>query len=70
MVCVDISMQGKTDLYIIQNTALTAAWYISEILDVYIRSYAFAIGLDFILMNDFSYPHSARVTNKYLRQQI
>ena len=36
---VAISMHGKTDLYIVQNGALTATRYVNEILDVDVRPY-------------------------------
>ena len=52
MVWAYISMQSKTDLYIVQNGKLTAARYVNEILDVYVRPYAGAIGPDFIFMDD------------------
>ena len=66
MVWAGISMQGKTDLYIIENGTFTAVRYVNEILDVYVRPYAGAIGADFILMDDNARPHRANVTNQYL----
>ena len=63
---VGISMQGKTYLHIIENGTLTAVRYVNEILDVYIRPYAGAIGADFILMDDNARPHREHVTNQYL----
>ena len=62
MVWVRISMQGKTDLHIIENDTLTAVRYVNKILDVYVRPYAGAIGADFILMDDNARPHRAHVT--------
>ena len=59
-------MQWKTDLHIIENGTLTAVRYVNEILDVYVRPYAGAIGADFILMEDNARPHRAHVTNQYL----
>ena len=38
-----ISMQGKTDLHIIENGTLTAVYYCKEIFDVYDRPHACAI---------------------------
>ena len=66
MVWARISMQGKTDLHIIENGTLTAVRYVNEILDVYVRPYACAIGADFILMDNNARPHRAHVTNQYL----
>ena len=59
-------MHGKTDLHIIENGTLTAVRYVNEILDVYVRPYAGAIGPDFILMDDNARPHRAHVTNQFL----
>ena len=60
MVCAEGSVHGKTDLHIIQNGTLTAERYCNAILDIYVRPYAGAIGLDFILMDDNARPHRAR----------
>ena len=43
-----ISMQRKTDLHIIENGTLTAVCYVNDILGVYVRQHAGAIGADFI----------------------
>ena len=51
MVWAGISAQGKTDL-LIDNGTLTALRYVNEILDVYVRPYAGAVGENFILMDD------------------
>ena len=59
-------MQGKTDLHNVENGTLTALRYVNEILDVYVRPYAGAIGADFILMDDNARLHRAHVTNQYL----
>ena len=59
-------MQGKTDLQIMINGTLTAVRYVNEILDVYVRPYAGAIGADFILMDDNARTHRAHVTYQYL----
>ena len=52
MVWAGISAQGKTDLHVIDNGTLTALRYVNEILDVYVRPYAGAVGENFILMDD------------------
>ena len=57
MVWAGISMQGKTDLHIIENGTLTAVRYVNEILDVYVRQYAVAIGAEIILMDDNARPY-------------
>ena len=53
-------------LHIIERGTLTAGRYVNQILDVYVRLYAGAIGADFILMDDNARPHRAQVTNQYL----
>ena len=67
MVSADISMQGKTDLLIVQDGTLAAARHVNEILDVYVRPYAGAIGPNFILMDDNARPHRALFTKRYLQ---
>ena len=67
MVWAGISMQGKTDLHIIENGTLMAVRYVNEILDVYVRPYAGTIGADFILMDDNARPHRAHITKQYLK---
>ena len=60
-----ISAQGKTDLHIIENGILTA---VNEILYVHVRTYAGAVGPDFILMDDNARAHRAHITNRYLEE--
>ena len=62
-----ISIQGKTDMYIIQNGTLMATRDVNEILDVYVYTYAGAVSPDFILMDENAHPHRAPVTNEYLQ---
>ena len=68
MVWAGISAQGKTDLHVIDNGMLTALRYVNEILDVYVRPYAGAVGENFILMDDNARAHRARITDQYLEQ--
>ena len=68
MVWAGISAQGKTDLHIIDNGTLMAIRYVNEILDVYVRPYAGAVGENFILMDDNVHAHRARITDQYLKQ--
>ena len=68
MVWAGISAQGKTDLHVIDNGTLTALRYVNEILDVYVRPYAGAVGENFILMGDNARAHRARITDQYLEQ--
>ena len=68
MIWAGISAQGETDLHVIDNGTLTALRYVNEILDVYVRPYAVAVGENFILMNDNARAHRARITDQYLEQ--
>ncbi|GFT70593.1 transposable element Tcb2 transposase [Trichonephila clavipes] len=52
-----ISIDGRTDLYIIRDGPLTARRYRDEILRHIVVPYAAAIGDDFILMDDNCRPH-------------
>ena len=63
-----ISAQGKMDLYVIDNSTLTALRYVNKILDVYVGPYAGAVGENFILMDDNACAHRARITDQYLQQ--
>ena len=47
---------------------MTALRYVNEILDVYVRPYAGAVGENFILMDDNARAHTASITNQYLEQ--
>ena len=69
MVWAGISMGGKTDLYILRQGALNGMRYRDEILDVYVRPYAGAVGDGFVLMDDNAPPHRARVVDDYLEQE-
>ena len=60
---------GRTDMYIVMRGMMTGVRYGDEILDVYVRTYAGAIGPQFILMDDNARPHSARVVEDYLQQE-
>ena len=59
MVWAGISRGGRTDLHIVMRGIMTGVRYRDEILDVYVRPYAGAIGPQFILMDDNARPHRA-----------
>ncbi|GFV27028.1 transposable element Tcb2 transposase [Trichonephila clavipes] len=56
-----ISIDGRTDLYIIRDGPLTAGRYRDWTLRPVVVPYAAAIGDDFILMDDNSRPHRANL---------
>ena len=68
MVWTGISAQGKTNLHVIDNGTLTALRYVNEILDVYVRPYAGAVGENFILRDDNAHAHRARIIDQYFEQ--
>ncbi|GFX11035.1 transposable element Tcb2 transposase [Trichonephila clavipes] len=61
-----ISIDGRTDLYIIRDGPLTTRQYRDEILRPIAVPYAAAIGDDFILMDDNCWPHRANLVEDFL----
>ena len=64
MMWAGISRCGRTYLYIVMTGMMTGVRYRDEILDVYARPYACAIGTHFILMDDNARPHRTRVLDE------
>ena len=64
-----ISVNGTSNLYIIENGILTALRYCNEILDQFVRPCADAIAPEFNLMDDHALSHCAIVTNAYLEHE-
>ncbi|GFS56620.1 transposable element Tcb2 transposase [Trichonephila clavipes] len=64
-----ISIDGRTDLYIIRDGPLTAHRYRDEILRPIVVLYAAAIGDDFILMDDNCRPHRANLVEDFLFEE-
>ncbi|GFW27209.1 transposable element Tcb2 transposase [Trichonephila clavipes] len=64
-----ISIDGRTDLYIIRDGPLTARRYRDEILRPIVVPYAAAIGDDFILMDYNSRPHRANLVEDSLFEE-
>ena len=64
-----ISMEGRTDLYRLENGSLTAIRYRDEILEPMVRPYAGAVGPGFLLMHHNARPHVARVCRQYLEDE-
>ncbi|GFS55114.1 transposable element Tcb2 transposase [Trichonephila clavipes] len=61
-----ISIDGRTDFYIIRDGPLTARRYRDEILRPIVVPYAAAIGDDFILMDDNCRPHHSNLVEDFL----
>ncbi|GFX57602.1 transposable element Tcb2 transposase [Trichonephila clavipes] len=64
-----ISIDGRTDLYIIRDGPLTARRYRDEILRPIVVPYTAAIGDDFILMDDNCRPHRANLVEDFLFEE-
>ncbi|GFT52445.1 transposable element Tcb1 transposase [Trichonephila clavipes] len=64
-----ISIDGRTDLYIIRDGPLTAGRYSDEILRPIVVPYAAAIRDDFILMDDNCRPHCADLVEDFLFEE-
>ncbi|GFT93628.1 transposable element Tcb2 transposase [Trichonephila clavipes] len=64
-----ISIDERTDLYIIRGGPLTAHRYRDEILRPIVVPYAAAIGDDFILMDDNCRPHRTNLAEDFLFEE-
>ncbi|GFS71266.1 transposable element Tcb2 transposase [Trichonephila clavipes] len=64
-----ISIDGRTDLYIIRDGPLTASRYRDEILRPIVVPYAAAIGYYFILMDDNCRPRRANPVEDFLVEE-
>ncbi|GFW69731.1 transposable element Tcb2 transposase [Trichonephila clavipes] len=64
-----ISIDGRTDVYIIRDGPLTARRYRDEILRHIVVPYAAATGDDFILMDDNCRPHRANLVEDFLFEE-
>ena len=69
MVWEGICMEGRTDLYWLENGSLTAIRYQDEILEPVVRPYAGAVDPGFLLMHDNAWPYVARVCRQYLEDE-
>ena len=70
-VCVwgGISLGGRTDLHVFPRGNVNAHTHRDDILDAYVRPYVGAIGDAFVLQDDNSRPHRARIVYVYLEQE-
>ncbi|GFW58003.1 transposable element Tcb2 transposase [Trichonephila clavipes] len=64
-----ISIDGRTNLYIVRDGPLTARRYRDEILRPIVVPYAAAIGDDFILMDDNCWPHRTNLVEDFLFEE-
>ncbi|GFS53258.1 transposable element Tcb2 transposase [Trichonephila clavipes] len=64
-----ISIDGRTDLYIIRDGLLTSSRYRDEILRPNVVPYAAAIGDDFTLMDDNCRPHQTNLVEDFIFEE-
>ncbi|KAI4890921.1 hypothetical protein NFI96_007190 [Prochilodus magdalenae] len=69
MVWGGISLEGRTDLYRLDNGTLTAIRYQDEILGPVVRPYTGAVGPGFLLVHNNARPHVARVCRQFLKNE-
>ncbi|KAI4872674.1 hypothetical protein NFI96_002525, partial [Prochilodus magdalenae] len=69
MVWGGIFLEGRTDLYRLDNGTLTAIRYQDEILGPVVRPYAGAVGPGFLLVHNNAQPHVARVCRQFLENE-
>ena len=61
-----LSLEGRTNFHVLANGTLTAVRYQDEILRPIVRIYTGAVGPGFLLVQDKSRPHVARVCRRFL----
>ncbi len=69
MVWGGISLDGCTELQVIDRGTLTTVRNRDEVLQQIVTSFAAAVGSDFILMQDNARSHTARVVIAYMDQE-
>nr|CAH7765058.1 unnamed protein product [Callosobruchus chinensis] len=66
MVWAGVSLEARTELYIIPRWSLTAVRYVDEILQDFVVPYVDFVDYNFILMHDNARPHTLKITQQYL----
>ncbi|KAI4882733.1 hypothetical protein NFI96_028535, partial [Prochilodus magdalenae] len=69
MVWGGISLNGRTDLYRLDNGTLTAIRYQNETLGPVVRPYAGAVGPGFLLVHNNARPNVVRVCRQFLENE-
>ncbi|KAI4881786.1 hypothetical protein NFI96_011480 [Prochilodus magdalenae] len=69
MVWGGISLEGRTDLYRLDNSTLTGIRYQDEILGPVARPYAGAVGPGFLLVHNNAQPHVAKVCRQFMENE-
>lgn len=68
MVWGGICLGARTELHIVENGSLTAARYVTDILEQIVIPFAPYIEDNFLLMHDNARPHTAAVVSEYLNE--
>ena len=68
MVWGGISLEAKTELFVLQQRSLNANAYIRDILQDHVVPFAPFIGPDFLFMQDNARPHVARCVINFLEE--
>ena len=69
MVWGGISLEGRTDLYVLNRGKLTVARYRDEILRPIVRPFGGVVGPGFLLVHDNARPHVARVCQRFFEDE-
>ncbi|KAI4872401.1 hypothetical protein NFI96_029872, partial [Prochilodus magdalenae] len=69
MVWGGIPLEGRTDLYRLDNSTLTAIRHQDEMLGPVVRPYAGAMGPGFFLVHNNAQPHVARLCRQFLENE-
>ena len=64
-----ITLEGSTDLHVLNPSNLIGARYKDEILRPIVRPYSGAVAPGFLLLHDNSQPHVARVCQRFLEDK-
>ena len=64
-----VSLGGRTELVALREGNVNAVRYIADILEPHVVPYAENFGADFIFMQDNARPHTAQITQNFLRHE-
>ncbi|GBM71614.1 hypothetical protein AVEN_259473-1 [Araneus ventricosus] len=59
-------LDGRTPLHVFERGTVTGVRYRDEILEPYVRLFSFAVGPEFILMDDNARPHRVLPVDEFL----
>ena len=68
MVWAGICFDGRTELWVIDKGSPTAIQYRDDIFDSIVRTFASAVGDDFVLLYENTRPHEALMVQWYMKE--